>query len=901
MNMAALGQVRDGGAVASELDEVRGLGATAEVEVRDGRVATSAVEEVQGGRAAATEMDEVRRGDAGAVEAVRGRGGKTATCSVVVEQVRREGKKPKTVRDLALILRYLDDGGQAPDHVHEENVYSDCPANLVQVRQHAFRATGHGSQMVWLFYTRTPVATNGKNRRPRKVGGNEGGTWHEEKDEPDITGADGEPVLGYMKRFSYRLKSPSGGGRGVHTGWSMFQISLRKHGDEKVLCMLCKSNHKPKIFTATSSGAGASRAETPVLGEEDVPAAAMPAFAITPTFKRSVEEVKDTGAAATASTGKSLVDAEEAAAGSGRLAVVMALGEASIPSAQRFKVMIEHILGLAQDRPVLLLLSATGGTHTNIEQAVRRALMLRCGEEASDMHEVTAIKELYLGTVHELGLDSAIVTGPLNRLEQHLQSILVTKELTPTTQDYLASFGQRISATIFCAYLKEHGKNIHQVWRDAHGVLTRDDPSIIFTNVLSFTYFSLHDAIELACSSAQGMNPGSMSSVIDDGISVIIVKNPCNPQARGKQARDLSKHKLSSIMFKQNIVMLDIARTGDPSQRDFIAQVSSIFEDSGISVDLDASRGNIFLTLDPSNLGGCELSHQIVNLVEKVKEIAVVQLEHISIISLVGNEHESTPILAKVIDVLTSIGVHAKKVSQRSSKAVITVTLVVDNSEAKDCVRALHSAFFENGFAVSQGADQELNSFPAVQVPESSQAAAARSGDKRKADGHHPAAPPGVRQERADTTARNGRDETEPRLFSTNDIGVGGEGDPPDEALDAFFHSIDSTGIEPVRVDVGTVLAEQANDIALSGMQRLLFSEEDPVLVGGISDKDSDRDWARLLFQPEQQVLDEAAVSDDRLRTGTEVLLEEFSPEDLLGPSNGGMSCPSPPPFVPSC
>ncbi|XP_037438811.1 uncharacterized protein LOC119306786 [Triticum dicoccoides] len=65
------------------------------------------------------------------------------------------------------------------------------------------------------------------------------------------------------------------------------------------------------------------------------------------------------------------------------------------------------------------------------------------------------------------------------------------------------------------------------------------------------------------------------------------------------------------------------------------------------------------------------------------------------------------------------------------------VSLVVDDTEAKHCVQALHSVFFEKGFvSVNHGVDRELNGSP-VQIPVNSPPAPASSGDKRKADGDH--------------------------------------------------------------------------------------------------------------------------------------------------------------------
>jgi aspartokinase len=61
-------------------------------------------------------------------------------------------------------------------------------------------------------------------------------------------------------------------------------------------------------------------------------------------------------------------------------------------------------------------------------------------------------------------------TDLLGELEQNLQCVACTKELTPTKQRYLVSFGERMSTTIFSAYLNKLGKRTRQVLDTSSGV-----------------------------------------------------------------------------------------------------------------------------------------------------------------------------------------------------------------------------------------------------------------------------------------------------------------------------------------------------------------------------------------------------------------------------------------------
>ncbi|RCV29585.1 hypothetical protein SETIT_6G024300v2 [Setaria italica] len=123
----------------------------------------------------------------------------------------------------------------------------------------------------------------------------------------------------------------------------------------------------------------------------------------------------------------------------------------------------------------------------------------------------------------------------------------------------------------------------------------------------------------------------------------------------------------------------------------FPGKVFSIFEDLGISVDCVAtSEVSISLTLDPSKLWSRELIQQeLDHFVEELEKFAVVHLlQRRSIISLVGNVQRSSLILEKAFNVLRRQGVNVQMISQGASK--VNISLVVNDSEAKQCVLALH-------------------------------------------------------------------------------------------------------------------------------------------------------------------------------------------------------------------
>ncbi|KHG00746.1 Aspartokinase 3, chloroplastic -like protein [Gossypium arboreum] len=417
------------------------------------------------------------------------------------------------------------------------------------------------------------------------------------------------------------------------------------------------------------------------------------------------------------------------------LTCVMKFGGSSVASAERMREVADLILSFPNERPVIVL-SAMGKTTNKLLLAGEKAVS--CGVTKVDtIEELGFIKELHHRTVDELGVERWIVDEHLQELEQLLKGIAMMKELTLRTKDYIVSFGECMSTRIFAAYLDKIGVKARQYDAFEIGFITTDD----FTNadILEATYTAVakrldddwnsnpaipvvtgflgkgwrscaittlgrggsdltattigkalglreiqvsafvQEAAELAYFGAQVLHPQSMRPAREGDIPVR-VKNSYNPNAPGTLItgnRDMSKAVLTSIVLKRNVTMLDIVSTRMLGQFGFLAKVFSIFEDLGISVDVVAT------------------SEELDHVVEELEKIAVVNLlQHRSIISLIGNVQRSSLILEKAFNVLRTNGVNVQMISQGASK--VNISLVVNDNEAEECVRALHSSFFES-------------------------------------------------------------------------------------------------------------------------------------------------------------------------------------------------------------
>uniref|UniRef100_A0A0D9YJI3 Aspartokinase n=1 Tax=Oryza glumipatula TaxID=40148 RepID=A0A0D9YJI3_9ORYZ len=390
--------------------------------------------------------------------------------------------------------------------------------------------------------------------------------------------------------------------------------------------------------------------------------------------------------------------------GGDQLSVVMKFGGSSVSSAARMREVAGLILAFPEERPVVVL-SAMGKTTNLLLLAGEKAV--GCGViRVSEIEEWNLIKDLHIKTVEELALPRSVIHTMLDELEQLLKGIAMMKELTLRTTDYLVSFGECMSTRIFAAYLNKIGvkarqatypavaKRLHGDWIrdpaipivtgflgkgwksgavttlgrggsdltattiDVDGVLTCD-PNI-YPNATTVPYLTFEEAAELAYFGAQVLHPQSMRPAREGDIPVR-VKNSYNPKAPGTlitKQREMDKVVLTSIVLKSNVTMLDIVSTRMLGQFGFLAK---------------------------------ELDH----VVEELEKIAVVHLlQQRAIISLIGNVRRSSLILEKAFQVLRKSGVNVQMISQGASK--VNMSLIVHDSEAKQCIKALHQAFFED-------------------------------------------------------------------------------------------------------------------------------------------------------------------------------------------------------------
>jgi len=132
--------------------------------------------------------------------------------------------------------------------------------------------------------------------------------------------------------------------------------------------------------------------------------------------------------------------------------IVMKFGGSSVADAARIRHVASIVKTQLSKKPVLVL-SAMGDTTDHLLEA--GTLALKEGKV-----DTKHIEKLHLDTVKSLKIPAQKeITALLDELSRLLSGIALIRELTPRTNDYLVSFGERFSIRIVAAFLKASGMN----------------------------------------------------------------------------------------------------------------------------------------------------------------------------------------------------------------------------------------------------------------------------------------------------------------------------------------------------------------------------------------------------------------------------------------------------------
>ena len=255
-----------------------------------------------------------------------------------------------------------------------------------------------------------------------------------------------------------------------------------------------------------------------------------------------------------------------------------------------------------------------------------------------------------------------------------------TKEGEVTT---LGRGGSDYTASIFGAAL---GAEEIQVWTDADGVMTAD-PKLV-PGASTVPVVSFEEASELAYFGAKVLHPKTILPAMSRDIPVRVL-NTFNPHGEGTlilRTAD-AKRDITAITCKKNIHVIHINSLRMLLAYGFLNSVFKLFEEFKVPADMvTTSEVNVSVTVD----GKFDIS----GLVERLREFAAVTvLSDRASLSIVGEGIRSKAgIGGRIFSVLGRKGINVEMLSQ--SYAVVSESLVINESQLTGAVNALHEEFF---------------------------------------------------------------------------------------------------------------------------------------------------------------------------------------------------------------
>lgn len=340
---------------------------------------------------------------------------------------------------------------------------------------------------------------------------------------------------------------------------------------------------------------------------------------------------------------------------------------------------------------------------SGLEQSAELDALLACGERISSEVTAFALRKRGVAATH-LDARSLFVTesrhGGADALfevtKQRLRAAVppvLAAGAVPVMGGFIAT-GEDGSATTlgrggsdFTASLAGAALDAEevQIWTDVDGVMTAD-PSLI-SSARSLSVLSLLEASELAYFGGRVLHPATMHPAIEHGIPIRVL-NSTRPTGRGTlivKHPPESEQVVKSVVYKENITLIDIYSTRMLMAHGFLARIFAIFERHKTSVDMvSTSEVSVSLTVDRSD----KLSQILSDLGEFAQVKATPGK---AIVCVVGERIRYTlGIAAKVFQALE--GIHIRMISLGASR--VNVGFVVDEDHLAAAVGRIHAAFF---------------------------------------------------------------------------------------------------------------------------------------------------------------------------------------------------------------
>ena len=145
--------------------------------------------------------------------------------------------------------------------------------------------------------------------------------------------------------------------------------------------------------------------------------------------------------------------------------IVMKFGGTSVGTPARIQQVHEIVTRQSDQQPIVVV-SAVGGVTDLLIEAGNKALK---GEV-----DIKAVIAKHQAVIEGLGLDHDMIDDLHEELSSLLTGIMMIREISPRTADYLVSFGERISCQLVAAHFNNMGTKAKAYFAYDVGMITND-------------------------------------------------------------------------------------------------------------------------------------------------------------------------------------------------------------------------------------------------------------------------------------------------------------------------------------------------------------------------------------------------------------------------------------------
>jgi bifunctional aspartokinase / homoserine dehydrogenase 1 len=282
---------------------------------------------------------------------------------------------------------------------------------------------------------------------------------------------------------------------------------------------------------------------------------------------------------------------------------------------------------------------------------------------------------------------------------------LVGKEIVPVITGFIGSTEDGLTTTLGRSGSDYTGSIVGAamdskeiwIWTDVDGVMTADPRYVTGAKVLS--EISYREAAEMSYFGAKVIHPKTMMPAIEKNIPIRI-KNTFNPSHPGtliSQSTNTTDRVVKNITSIDNLSLIAIEGNGMVGVPGISARIFSALARVRVNVMMisqASSEHNVCIIVPQKDCGKAvkELRSEFdTDLAKKIVDDIAVQ-ENVSIVAVVGEGMKGKRgIAGKTFTAIANADVNIVAIAQGSSE--LNISLVVEQSEVRKAVQAIHDAF----------------------------------------------------------------------------------------------------------------------------------------------------------------------------------------------------------------